>query len=148
MADAETEAEWAKLRRIAEEKKKAAKALENTKQDKVALSYLEPSSTKVKGFSKNREVVMNSVEKFANASIVFALGGVILKLIARAMEGYMAGMFDGIGMICFVVAVVAAITGITSSFYTKIKYKTKMNYTIFICIIALVVFGVYELSQK
>ena len=138
MADAETEAEWAKLRRIAEEKKKAAKALENTKQDKVALSYL-------KGFSRDRESVMMSVEKFANAGIVFVIAGAILKLISRAMTGTIAGVVDGVGMIGLVVGVIAAVTGIISSLYAKIKFKTKMNYTIVVSVIALVVFGIYEL---
>jgi hypothetical protein len=156
MADAETEAEWAKMRRVAKEKEKAAKALEKTKRDSVVLSYLDPKPAKTSGFSANRETVMRAVEKFANASIIFMIFGVTLSAIARAggmvtSIGHLgvggaiiAGIPQAISMICILIAIVSAITGIISSIYTKIKYKTKMNYTILVCIITLVIFGIFE----
>ena len=160
MADAETEAEWAKMRRVAKEKEKAAKALENTKPDSVATSYLDPKPAKTKGFSRNRETVIRAVEKFANASIIFMIFGIVLSVIARAggmvtSIGHLgvggaiiAGLPEAISMICIVVAIISAITGIVSSIYTKIKYKTKTNYTIWVCVITLVAFVVYELIKK
>ena len=149
MADAETEAEWAKLRRIAKEKEKAARALEDAKQDKVALSCLDPAPARAKGFSRNRETVIRSVEKFANFSILFVIFGIMLELIGRAVAmttmAVVAGILQGLGTVCLVVAIVSAVTGVISSIYTKIKYKTKMNYTIWVSVIALVAFGIYRL---
>ena len=156
MADAETEAEWAKLRRIAKEKEKAAKALEKTESDKVAISYLDPKPAKTTGFSKNRETVIRAVEKFANASIIFVIFGITLSFIGRA-GGMVAGVNDlgaggviisglpyAISMACLLIAVVSATVGIISSIYVKKKYGTKMGYTLRVSIITLLIFGVFE----
>ena len=160
MADAETEAEWAKLRRIAKEKEKAAKALEKTESDKTVLAHLDPKSAKTTGFSRNRETVIRAVEKFANASIIFVIAGVALSFIGRAggivsnvnnlgMGGaIISGLPLTLGLACLVVAVVAAVTGIISSIYTKIKYKTDMKYTLLVSIVTLLVFGIFEFFTK
>lgn len=157
MADAETEAEWAKLRRIAKEKEKAARALENTKPDKIALSYLDPKPAKTTGFSRNRETVMRAVEKFANTSIIFVIFGIVLSIIGRAGETVtnvnhlgaggviIAGLPQALSMACLVVAIVSAATGIISSIYVKKKYGTKMGYTLRASVITLVIFGIFEI---
>ena len=160
MADAETEAEWAKLRRIAKEKEKAAKALEKTESDKTALAHLDPKPAKTTGFSRNQETVIRAVEKFANASIIFVIAGVALSFIGRAggivsnvnnlgMGGaIISGLPLTLGLACLAVAVVAAVIGIISSIYTKIKYKTDMKYTLLVSIITLLIFGVFEFFTK
>ena len=160
MADAETEAEWAKLRRIEKEKQKAVKALEKTESDKTALSYLDPRPAKTTGFSRNRETVMRAVEKFANASIIFIIAGVVLSFIARAggiVSGVnnlgmgaviISGLPSALGMACLVVAAVSAVTGIISSIYTKVKYKTDMKYTLLVSITTLIIFGIFEFFAK
>ena len=157
MADAETEAEWAKLRRIAKEKEKAAKALDNAKPDKANLAYLDPKSTKVKGFSRDRDVVLRAVEKFASASIVFVISGIVLNVVGRAggivsgvnQLGLGAAIISGLpstlGMACLIISVVAAVTGIVSSIWAKIKYGTKTKYTLISSVITLVIFGVFEI---
>ena len=156
MADAETEAEWAKLRRIAKEKEKAAKALEKTESDKTALAYLDPKPAKTKGFSRNLETVMRAVEKFANYSIIFVFFGITLSFIGRS-GGIVSGVNDlgaggaiisglpmALGTACLVVAVVSATVGIISSIYVKKKYKTKMDYTLRVSAITLAIFGIFE----
>ena len=157
MADAETEAEWAKLRRIDEEKQKAARAIENEKVDKTNLTYLDPKSTKQKGFSRDRDVVMRAVEKFTNYSVIFVVFGVVLKVISRAGGivsevshigaggAIISGLPGALGMVCLIAAVVAAIAGIISSIWAKSKYGAKMSYTLRVSIITLVIFGVFEL---
>ena len=160
MADAETEAEWAKLRRIAKEKEKAAKALEEAKPDKTALVYLDPKSTKVKGFSRDRDVQLRTVEKFANVSIIFVIAGVVLGFISRAGGvvsevgrlgaggAVIAGLPQALSMICLAISVIAAITGIISSIWAKTKYGIKTKYTLQISVITLIVFGVFELIWR
>lgn len=157
MADAETEAEWAKLRRVEEEKQKAARAIENEKNDKTNLVYLDPKSTKAKGFSRDRDVVMRAVEKFTNYSIIFVVFGVVLSIIGRVGGmvsdanhlGMGAMVISGLpgmlGMVCLAAAVISAIIGIISSFWTKTKYGAKTNYTLRASIITLIIFGVFEL---
>lgn len=82
MADKETEAEWARMRRVELERKKAAEAVrkEQEKQGKVNLAFL-PVSTKTKGWSKNPNVVMADAARMADKSLVFALGGILLIMI-------------------------------------------------------------------
>ena len=155
MADAETEAEWAKLRRIEKEKQKAAKALEKTESDKVAISYLDPKPAKTTGFSRNRETVIRAVEKFANYSIIFVIFGIVLNIISRAggiVSGVnnlgmgaaiISGLPQALSMICLAAGVVSAVVGIISSIYTKVKYKTNMKYTLLVSVISLIVFGIY-----
>ena len=157
MADAETEAEWAKLRRIAKEKEKAARALGNTESDKANLVYLDPKSIKAKGFSRDRDVILRAVEKFANVSIIFVASGVVLSLIGRtggivsmtsgAGAGAMviSGLPSGLGMACLAMSVVTAAVGIISSVWAKIKYGTKTKYTLVSSVITLIIFGVFEI---
>lgn len=137
-------------------KRKAAKALEKTESDKTALAHPDPKPAKTTGFSRNQETVIRAVKKFANASIIFVIAGVALSFIGRAggivsnvnnlgMGGaIISGLPLTLGLACLVVAVVAAVTGIISSIYTKIKYKTDMKYTLLVSIITLLIFGIFE----
>ena len=76
-ADAETEKEWAKSKRIDEERMKAARALSDEKPDKVNLAFLGPNMTKVKGWSSNPNVILASIERMGNRSMALALGGIV-----------------------------------------------------------------------
>ena len=75
MADKETEAEWKKSKRIEAEKMKAARSLAYHEEDKVNQAFLDPA--KVRGFSRDPNVVARSAERLANVSIVSTLLGIL-----------------------------------------------------------------------
>ena len=75
MADKETEAKWEKSKRIEAEKMKAARSLAYHEEDKVNQAFLDPA--KVRGFSRDPNVVARSAERLANVSIVSTLLGIL-----------------------------------------------------------------------
>ena len=84
MADKETEAKWEKSKRIEAERMKAARAAAEDKPDKSNLAYLDPKTTKAKGWSGDFDVIMASAERIGNRSLIFAIGGVVLVIIGIA----------------------------------------------------------------
>lgn len=159
MADKETEAEWAKLRRIDAEKKKAAKALEEEKPDKTNLAFLEPKATKVKGFSNDKDVLLASLERYADRSFVFALVAVVLELIGWAGEmlssvarfGEAAAIISGIpSALSFAAVALAAVTAtvaIVGELYFKFKYNQKLGSPFWSAIFALPTIAIYFFLQ-
>ncbi len=94
MADAETEKEWAKLKEIEAEKMKATQALAEEKENKENLAYFDAKMLKkrVKGFSKDPNVIIESAEKYSEKGVIFAPLGLALSII-----GMMGGVLTEIG---------------------------------------------------
>ena len=87
MADSDTE-KWAlKSKQIEAERTKAARDLASQKPDKANLAFLDPKITKVKGWSKDPDVIRADAERMGNRALIFAIAGVTLSLI-----GYVGGM--------------------------------------------------------
>ena len=102
MADKETEAEWEKSMRIEAEKMKAARSLAYHEEDKTNQAFLDPA--KVRGFSRDPNVVARSAERLANISIVFTLLGILfgifLQLVSIEIETFRLGLAgSGIAMV-------------------------------------------------
>lgn len=83
MADAETEAEWAKSKRIEAERAKANKALAAglEKEQKRNAAYLAMDSSRVKGYSRDPQVIMHSAEKFADIGLICAAAGLVFAIL-------------------------------------------------------------------
>ena len=138
MADKETEAEWAKSKRIEAERMKAAQAL-NEKVSQENVAYLDPQSTKVKGWSSDANVIMASAERMGNKAVILAFTGVVLGIIGYAggmvtttFNLGMAGVIisalpSGAGFMCLGVAVLMAIITIGNEIVQKVKYKRKFS---------------------
>ena len=87
MADSDTE-KWAlKSKQIEAERTKAARDLASQKPDKANLAFLDPKTTKVKGWSKDPDVIRADAERMGNRALIFAIAGVTLSLI-----GYVGGI--------------------------------------------------------
>lgn len=71
MADSDTE-KWAlKSKQIEAERMKAAEDLANQKPDKSNLAFLGPKATKVKGWSKDPDVISADAERMGNRALIF-----------------------------------------------------------------------------
>jgi len=139
MADAETEAEWAKSKRIEAEKAKAAKALAESKPDNSNLAFLDAPDTKVKGWSNDPNVILAHAEKMGNKSIILAVCGVVLSIIGRvggivgalanlgAASAIISGIPSGIGLICMGLAVLMAIITIAGEITNKVRKGRKLG---------------------
>ncbi|MBR3228787.1 hypothetical protein IKF67_00940 [Candidatus Saccharibacteria bacterium] len=157
MADAETEAEWAKSKRIEAEKAKAAKALAESKPDKSNLAFLDAPDTKVKGWSSDSNVILAHAEKMGNRSIILAVCGVVLSIIgyvggivsATANLGLasiiISGIPSGIGFICMGLAVLMAIITIAGEITNKVRKGRKFSSTFWSALSAIIVVVLYWL---
>jgi hypothetical protein len=70
MADSEVEKEWEKSKRIEAERMKAIRDLEERKPDSSGLALLDPKQTKVKGWSKDPDVVIADIERMGDVENV------------------------------------------------------------------------------
>lgn len=138
MADEETEAEWAKSRRIEAEKMKAARALANEKPNKTNLAFLDPKVTKVKGWSNDPDVILADGEKMGNRALIFAIGGLILSFIGTmggivsstfnlGLAGIILALPSALGLVCLGVAMLMAISAISCEVYLKTKKGRKFS---------------------
>ena len=139
MADSDTE-KWAlQSKRIEAERMKAVQDLVNQKSDKSNLAFLDPKATKVKGWSKDPDVIRADTERMGNRALMFAIAGVTLSLI-----GYVGGMVtssfklelggviisglpSGIGYICLAIAVLLGLIVMGQELYLKIKRGAKLT---------------------
>ena len=139
MVDSETE-EWAeKSKRIEAEKMKAAWALAEEKSDKSYLAYLDPKTTKVKGWTTDSDVILASIERLGNRSIVLAISGIILSIIGQAGSivsetfnlglGSMviSGIPGGVSLFCTGLAIIMAVVVMGSEIFYKVKQGRKFS---------------------
>lgn len=160
MADRETK-EWAeKSRQIEAERLKAAKDLNERTQDKSNLAFLNPTDTKVKGWSSDKNVMMASIERMGNRAIVLAIAGVVLGVIGYvggivsdlsnlgAAGAIISGMPSGISFICLVIAVIMAIITIGGEVYNRVKLGQKFSASIWSATGAIVVVTLYLLVRS
>ena len=160
MADAQTEAEWAKSKQIEAEQMKAVKALAKEKPDKANLAFLNPKETKVKGWSRDADVIMASVEKMGNRALILALCGMVLGIIG-AVGGTVSNVnrlgFGGVmisdlpsavGLLCMGLAVIMAIIVVVCEIYGKVKQKKRFDATLWSAIGAIVVVILYFVVQR
>lgn len=112
MADKETEAEWAQMRKVETERQKARKAvqLEQEKHGKVNLAYLDPAATKIKGWSSNPNVILANASRMADKSFILMLGGVLLSILGTA--GNMVASVFNLGLAGVVLAIPGAVGGL------------------------------------
>lgn len=159
MADAETEAEWEKSKRIEAERMKAAKALAEEKPDKSNVAFLDPKETKTKGWSNDTNVILVSAERMGNRAIILAICGVVLMIIGFAggmvtetSKLGMAGMLisslpSGVGLLCMGLAVLMAIIAIGSEIYRKVKMGRNFSATFWSAIGAIGIVVLYFVAQ-
>lgn len=139
MADTDME-KWAlKSKQIEAERMKAAEDLVNQKPDKSNLAFLDPKATKVKGWSKDPDVIRADAERMGNRALIFAIAGVVLSFI-----GYVGGMVassfklglggaivsglpSGIGYICLAIAVLLGLIVMGQELYSRIKRGVKLT---------------------
>ncbi|MBR3132418.1 hypothetical protein IKG33_03385 [Candidatus Saccharibacteria bacterium] len=138
MADRETELEWEKSKRIEAEKMKAERALEETKPDKANYAFLEPKTTKVKGWSADKDVILADSERMGNRSAILALSGVVLNFIGDmgaivsesfnlGMAGVILNIPSWVGIFCFGLAILMAGALIGCEIYFRIKKGRKFS---------------------
>lgn len=157
MVDKKTETDWEKSRRIETERMKAVRAIEAEESNKANLAYLDPQMTKIKGWSRDPNVILASAERIGNRSIVLSISGVALSIVGYAgemvtstfnlgMAGVMiAGLPSGIGFFCMALSVLMAIIAIGSEINCRIKNKRKFGATFWSAIGAIftvVIYGV------
>lgn len=159
MVDKTVENEWEKSKRIEAEKLKAAKALAEEQPSKANLAYLDPKHTKVKGFSQDKDVILASLERYADKSFLFALAAVVFELIgwggatissiARFGAGALiiSGIPSAIGTILVGLSVISVVIAISGEVYFKIVMKHKFGSPFWSAIFALPVLGLYFFVQ-
>lgn len=139
MADGDTE-KWAlKSKQIEAERMKAARDLAGQKPDKANLAFLDPKSTKVKGWSKDPDVIKADIERMGNRALIFAVAGAALSLIGYVggivtssfklgLGGVMiSGLPSGIGYLCLGIAVLLGLIVMGVELYQKIRKGAKLT---------------------
>lgn len=159
MADPEVEQEWEKSKRIEAERIKAVQDLEESKPDKSSLAYLDPKHTKVKGWSKDPDVVVADIERMSNRALIFVIGGVILAfvgsaggIVGQSFQLGMAGVIiselpSGVGMLLMGLGVLMALITIGVEIYFRIKKGRKIGSSFWTAIAAIVVVGLYIVAN-
>lgn len=159
MADEATEAEWAKSKKIEEEKLKAVRALNEAEPDAKNIAYLDPEQVKVKGWSKDRQLILVKAEKLGTWATILALTGVALGVIA--VVGSLVGVANRLGMasifisgipatisyLCFGLAVFFGIIATVSALYYRLKDGKKLGVPGWSGIGALLISAVYMLIK-
>ncbi len=154
MADKETEAEWAKSRRIEAERMKAARALAEEKPDKANIAFLDPKATKVKGWSNDPDVVLADGEKVGNRALIFAVCGIVLAVIGAmgsivsstfnlGMAGVMLMIPSYVGFAGMVLAVLMALVAVGCEIYLKVKRGRKFSVAFWSAVSVIVLIGIY-----
>lgn len=139
MADKETELEWEKSKRIEAERMKAVKDLEEQKPDKISLAYLDPKMTKVKGWSKDPDVMLASIERMSNWAVVLVVGGAVLSVIGMfggivaetsnlGLGGVLvSGLPSGVGMLLMGIGAIMSLVVIGFQLYARFRLGRKLD---------------------
>lgn len=162
MADAKTEQEWEKSKRIEEERMKAVRNLNTanaSKANAISASFLDPSLTRKKGYRRDPDAIMMSAEKFANAGAILAVAGAVLVFIGvaggavaqinelGAGGAIISGLPGSLGAGCIAVAVICALVGIISSFVFCKQIGKKSSTALRTSIITLIIVFVFILAK-
>ena len=160
MADLETQAEWAKSRAIEAERLKAAEAVkkEEEKFGRVNLAYADPKVTKVKGYSRDLDVVLASSERMGNRSIILVVGGVVLAVIGDVggvvsstfnlgLAGLILDIPGAVGWLLMGIGGLMAMATIVCEVYFRFKNGRKMSVAVWSAIPAVGVILVYVLVR-
>ena len=155
MADSEVEKEWDKSKRIEAERMKAIRDLEERKPDSSGLALLDPKQTKVKGWSKDPDVVIADIERMGDRALIFVIGGVVLAIIGyvggMATEGFhlgaggviISGLPNGIGLLSMGVGALMALATIGVDIYFRVRSRRKLGSSFWTAIVAIVVVVIY-----
>ncbi|MBR0242760.1 hypothetical protein IJQ51_02320 [Candidatus Saccharibacteria bacterium] len=159
MADQETEARWAKLRRIEAEKTKAARDLEERGENKANLAYL--PITKPRGFSRDPNAIMQSAERMANISVIFCLLGVVFgvfeNIFAMVMSanpyssmggGAIAIIFSAVNALGIGVAAITSVVALICTVVFARRTKRKVKPIIITASTSLILIVFYYLVQN
>ena len=153
------ESDLEKSKRIEAEKLKAAKALAEEQPSKANLAYLDPKDTKVKGFTWDKDVLLFSLERYADKSFLFALVAVVLELIGwcgsivsragnlGAGALIISGIPSMIGTVLIGLSAVSVVIAISGEIYFKVAMGRKFGSPFWSAVFALPVIGGYFLIQ-
>lgn len=154
MADQETEARWAKLRRIEAEKTKAARDLEERGENKANLAYL--PIMKPRGFSRDPNAIMQSAERMANISAISCLLGVVFgifeNVFAMVMSanpyssmggGAIAIIFSAVNALGIGVAAITSVVALICTVIFARRTKRKVKPIIITASTSLVLVAIY-----
>ena len=127
--------EWAsRSKQIEAERQKAIKALEEEKPSQANLAFLDPKTTKVKGWSKDPDVVAANFERMGNRALIFALGGVGLDLTgylgskaSTGPEGIILALPSYLSYACLGLAVLMGLVVIGVKLEQLIRRKKKLD---------------------
>ena len=136
-SDSERESfeEWAlRSKQIEAERQKAIKALEEEKPSQANLAFLDPKTTKVKGWSKDPDVVAADFERMGNRALIFAVGGVALDLTgyfgskaSTGPEGMILALPSYLSYTCLGLAVLMGIVVMGVKLEQAIRRKKKLD---------------------
>ena len=159
MANSDTE-KWAlKSKQIEAERLKAAKDLEGQKLGESNLAFLDPKTTKVKGWSNDPDVILASIERMGNRALICAVAGVVLSLIGYVggvvtasynlgLGGIIiSGLPSGIGYLCLGIAVLFGLVAMGGGLYLKFKRNTKLSSVFWTGFSALLIVLLYLIVQ-
>ena len=160
MADDETK-EWAaRSKQIEEERMKAARDLNGRSEGKENLAFLDPKSTKASGWTKDPDVLLAGVERWANRALIFAIAGAVMGLIGRvggavssvsklgAAGAIISALPSGIGYLCFGAATLIGVISIGVELYVKIKTGKKFSSAFWTGLVAIVVVTLSFILQQ
>lgn len=136
---AETEAEWARSKRIEEARMQAERAIHEAKPDANALSNIDPRYVdKPKGWSTDSRLVNEKAEKLGMWAAVLAPVGVVSMIISDfgsvvsqtgglGMFGMMFSIFSAVGSLCLIGAVFFGLISFVTAVYYRVKLGRKLD---------------------
>ncbi len=150
-----------KYQRIKVEREKAAEALrsEDEKEMKRNSAYLALGDAKVRGYTRDPNVVMRGAERLANISVILAMFSVVMGLLSVAAQ--MISIVNNLGMAsAVIVGIPVAISGISGvvslglavlALWGAIMYGKKSRFrvknTVVAAIASIVIVGGYQLVK-
>ena len=125
--DEETKKEWEKSKRIEAERMKAAQAVANDDSERINSAFLDVRSTNLKGYSRDVESLVRSIEKVSGFGLGFAVVGVILRLVAPIIPDQ-SGVIAKVGSLAGAAMLGAAIISAVVVFACYFYFREKTNF--------------------
>lgn len=144
--DEETRKEWEKSKRIETERMKAAKALEEDKSSQINSAFLDVETSNLKGYSRDADSLIRSIEKVSGFSLGFAIFGIVLRFFAPMVpdpSGVIAKVASYIGTTMLGISIILAAGSLMGVFLINRKTKFDFKNVAVTAVIALIIVLIY-----
>ena len=142
----EEKKEWEKSKRIEAEKMKAARAIAEEKPSRVNSAFLDVKPTNLKGYERDVESSIRSIERAGDFSVGMAILGIVVRFAIGMIPlplGILAQVIKLIGVCMLGISAILAIGSLSYVFYYRKKTEFKFKNVVITASIALMIVIIY-----